>query len=299
MRKGDPFKGRVLYVGQCYYNAWYLSRELRKIGWKADLLNWDPNTVNGMYYHGEDFTFRYHGRLPNLYSFLDLLTHLNFYRKAIKEYDIFHFSNAHCIKIGTYTYHFFKRFFCEYFDIKLLKKLGKKIVYTNNGCSDGVSQSSFRQWGQEPVCNVCAWRDRPEVCSDGLNLEWGRIRNELADYQILLGGNRVDYNDDPTVHEVPEFYCLDHHVWHPDLLLPANYRLPLPSDSIKIYHAVGNMDSRTSLEGNVNIKSTHIYIPLIERLKREGYNVELIFFHDVPNQKLKYYQLQADIFVDI
>ena len=38
-----PQRGRVLYVGQAYYNAWYLSRALRKLGWKADVLNWDAS----------------------------------------------------------------------------------------------------------------------------------------------------------------------------------------------------------------------------------------------------------------
>ena len=33
-----PVKGRVLFIGTSYYNNWYLSRELRKRGWKADLL---------------------------------------------------------------------------------------------------------------------------------------------------------------------------------------------------------------------------------------------------------------------
>jgi glycosyltransferase involved in cell wall biosynthesis len=47
------------------------------------------------------------------------------------------------------------------------------------------------------------------------------------------------------------------------------------------------------------VKSTHIIIPTIERLKANGYKVEMIFFKDVPNKKLRYYQVQADIFVDM
>ena len=48
--------GRVLYVGQAYYNAWYLSRALRKLGWKADVLNWNLDAGAQPFYHGEDFT---------------------------------------------------------------------------------------------------------------------------------------------------------------------------------------------------------------------------------------------------
>ena len=49
----------MLFAGQSYYHAWYLSRELRKLGWKADVLNWDPDPSNQIYYHGEDFRLRY------------------------------------------------------------------------------------------------------------------------------------------------------------------------------------------------------------------------------------------------
>jgi hypothetical protein len=284
--------GRILYVGQSYYNTWYLSRALRELGWKADTLNLDPEESNQIYYHGEDFRFHYRNRL-------DVLRHLKFYLKSLRSYDIFQFSGKWGLK---FLYEFdphFKSVLPERWDIKLLKKFGKKIVYSNNACMDGVSQSSFRTWEPEPVCDVCRWRDEPSVCSDENNLSWGKLRNSLADYQITLGGNRKDYNDDPRVHEVPEFYCLDAKVWRPDLLIPTNYMLPIPEEVVKIYHSVGNFESRTDANENRNIKSTHIYIPLIERLKTEGYNVEMIFFHDVPNKDLRYYQAQADIVVDM
>src|SRR6185295_13885515 len=112
------------------------------------------------------------------------------------------------------------------------------------------------------------------------NLAWGKVRNDLADYQVTIGGNRADYNDDPRVHEVPEFYCLDADFWRPDLMIPSNYLLPLSSQTVKIYHAVGNFASRTAATAMQNIKSTHIYIPTIERLKSEGHDVEMIFFND-------------------
>ncbi len=127
---------------------------------------------------------------------------------------------------------------------------------------------------------------------------WGKLRNSLTDYQINLGGNRKDYNDDPRVHEVPEFYCLDTKVWDPDLPVPPQYRLQYPEDTVKIYHAVGNFESRTGPNSR-NIKCTHIYVPLVERLKSEGYKVELLFYSNVPNKDIRFYQVQADIVVDM
>ncbi len=294
-KKMGKYHGRVLFAGQCYYNSWYLSRELRKLGWRADVLNWDTGPGSQVFYHGEDFKFTYNSPL------IDRAQQMAFYLAAMGRYDIFHFSGAHNISFGPFVSNLFRRLgFPPYTEIRLLKKLGRKIVYTNNGCLDGVAQSSFRSWpGPEPVCDICPWRSVPTVCSDERNLAWGKLRNSLADYQCTLDGNRKDFNNDPRVHEVPEFYCLDAEFWRPDLPIPPQYRLSYPPGTVKIYHAVGNFDLRTDLATQRNLKSTHIYLPLMERLKSEGYPVELIFAKDIPNKEVRYYQAQADIVVDM
>lgn len=286
--------GRVLFAGQAYYNTWYLSRALRELGWKADVLNWDSTPGMEGFYHGEDFSFRFDGRR-------DAARQVRFWLRALRSYDVFHFSNMHGLRFGPYLHDLFSRFFGDGGDVRLLKRFGKKVVYSNNGCLDGVAQSSFASWGDRPVCLDCAWRNRPDICSDEGNLAWGRLRNELADFQVTTGGNRVDYNDDPRVHEVPEFYCLDPDFWRPGLEIPAERRLDLPAETVKIYHAVGNLKARSGSEHEHyrNIKSTHIYLPLIERLKEEGHDVELIFFSDVPNREVRFYQAQADIVCDM
>ena len=48
-------KGSILFAGCEYYNTWYLSRELRKYGWEANILNWDSNKESWHHYHGWDF----------------------------------------------------------------------------------------------------------------------------------------------------------------------------------------------------------------------------------------------------
>ena len=218
---------------------------------------------------------------------------------ALDDCDIFHFTASNNLR---YFYFFNPRLFGAKpigWDIQLLKLLGKKIVYTNIGTNDGISQSSIRSLDSEPICDSCRWRDEPEICSDQVNLAWGKLRNSLVDYQLMSYGARLDYNDDPRVHEVPEFFCLDPDFWHPELLVPTNHRLSIPEETTKIYHSVGNFESRTLSDSYRNIKSTHIYIPLIERLKKEGHNVDLVFFHDIPNQQVRYYQVQSDIVVDM
>jgi glycosyltransferase involved in cell wall biosynthesis len=335
-------KPNILYVGQAYYNHWYLSRELRKNGFKADLVHLPGSSKDEHMYRGADFVLRNSTEKEKIASFI-------FYFWSLFEYDIFHFANTNNIKYIDFfddestNVSFFKKQsfrFCKMifdgfianklsrlfflkkligvkgiytllkyyapllphrWDIWLIKKFGKKIVYTNNGCHDGALQTSFAKWTTptgEPVCNICTWVNEPSVCSDERQKKWGEFRNAVTDYQCLLGGNRVDYNVSSKVHEVPQVYCLDKNFWNPDILIPTNFILPYSRKTIKILHAVGNFSTR-SHAGNKSIKSTHIYIPLIERIKAEGHDVELIFFTDIPNSQMRYYQLQADIVVDM
>ena len=283
----------VLYVGQCYYNAWYLSRALRDLGWRADVLNWDGNPASQIYYHGEDFRFNHNQETSQINI------QLKFYMTAIFAYDIFHFSNAHGITFGAPLHTWFNSRFGESFEIHLLKRLGKKIVYTNNGCLDGVSQTSFSKWGPESICAICPWRNQPTICSDGRNLNWGAFRNSVADYQCLLGGNRVDFNNASTVHEVPEFYCLDQHLWCLDLKIPAALQVAdSEPGTVWLYHAVGNRAERTN-EAGVNIKSSHVYLPLVKKLQDEGLKLNLMEPVGIPNRDVRYLQAQADIFLEM
>ena len=283
---------RVLFCGQAYYNSWYLSRALRPLGWKADVYNWDENPTSQIYYHGEDFLL---GKdIP-----LNAEGVLNFYLSSIYAYDVFHFSNANGISFGGHLQAAISEHFGMYGEIYLLKTLGKKIIYSNNGCLDGVSQTAFSKWGPESVCGICRWQNEPMVCSDAHNLAWGKFRNSVADYQCLLGGNRVDSNDDPRVHEVPEFYCLDPEIWRPNIDIPEHYCLPPAAGHlVRLYHAVGNRVERTRSDGT-NIKSSHVYLPLIDRLRAEGLEIELIEPMGLPNKEVRFLQAQADIFLDM
>ena len=119
----------------------------------------------------------------------------------------------------------------------------------------------------------------------------------MADYVIAFMQSPSDCNIAANVHNVPEFYCLDETVWRPDLAVPPEHHLTLPASKVKIYHSVGHFAARSS--GDKNVKCTHIYRPLVDRLNREGYEAELLFLRDVPNRDVRYYQVQADIVVDM
>jgi len=354
-RLSEPVGPRsVLFIGNSYYNNWYLAKALRRHGWRAETVTYTGEAA-GMYLHGYDHKIKNETwRTSNSYlkritpavvelreMYDDLIRQLGGHDQdphdrpplpresvirlksrtsemlrfaaeghghlkelrplfwALDQVDVLHFT-------GVQNLRFFYFFNMSQFghlpiqwDIDILRLLGKKIVYSNTLCLDGVSQTALATLGPHPVCSFCRHRDESTVCSDEGNLAWGRMRNRLVDYQILLGGNRADYNADARVHEVPEFYCLDKNFWRPELTIPPEHRIPARNKTVKIYHAVGNFEARSVGEEARNIKCTHIYRPLIERLKREGYDVELIFCSDVPNTEVRFYQAQADIVVDM
>lgn len=283
---------RVLFVGQCYYYNWYLSRKLREHGWRADLYDWDTSPASQIYYHGQDFKVG----APGLENTTELLS---FYLRALYDYDVFHFANSRGISFDSTLQVWFAGNFDPGAEIYLLKALGKIIVYTNNGCLDGVSQTAFSNWGPTSVCSICKWQEEPTVCSDERNLSWGMFRNSVADFQCLLGGNRVDFNDDLRVHEVPEAYCLEPAIWDPSMAIPASFRLPAAATgTVRLYHAVGNREERTRKDG-ANVKSTHVYLPIIEKMRQEGVRVELISPSGVPNLEVRFLQMQSDIVLEM
>jgi hypothetical protein len=284
-------KKSVLFVGASYYNSYFLARELRKLGWKATVLTY-PGDMSEEFGHGWDISISFGG------GSLAKLRRAATVARAFLGHSILHFNGVNNLRA---MYYIAPHRFAEPDgrDIRVLKRLGKKIVYSQSGCLDGVSQTSFAKWGERPVCTDCVWRTNPAVCSDEKNLAWGRLRNSLCDFQVNAGGNRADYNIDPRIHEVPEFYCLDPDVWDPDQPIPREYELEIPKKTVKIYHAVGNFDTRTIADGRRNLKSTHIYVPTIQKLKDNGYDVEMVFIKDVPNRVVRYYQLQSDIVVDM
>lgn len=218
--------------------------------------------------------------------------------EIFERYDVVHFTGVNAIRLLNFFDQFLFGSEPLGWDVEALRRGGLKIVYSNIGCLDGVSQTSFAKWSNPPVCHICKWRNVPSVCSDARNLAWGRLRNYLAHYQVNIGCNRADMNLDPSIHEDPEFYCLDPDVWDPAIEVPPKYLMQDEPGVVRIYHAVGNFKERTD-EGNVNIKTTHIILPTIRRLKSDGFPVREVFVSGIPNRDVRFVQVQCDIFVDM
>ncbi len=106
--------------------------------------------------------------------------------------------------------------FHPYAEIELLRRLGKKIVYSNNGCLDGVSQTLVRVVGRHagvprlPVARAAGRLQRRAQPRAGATTATGWPTSSATSATTARTTTTTR-----RVHEVPEFFCLD-----PELLAP-------------------------------------------------------------------------------
>ncbi|KTD62004.1 glycosyltransferase [Legionella spiritensis] len=287
------FKKRrsVVFYRHSYYHFYYLAKALRARGWDAIVVNLEPeNGANANFYHGEDI---------NLYDEDPIVFKDNictFFKKAKKRFQLMHFAG------DGYLSFFPEDCFDENpGDILEWKRLNKKIAYTISGCNSGIAQSSISKWSKcdngMSVCDRCIWQDNQDVCNDTKNLNWGRKVQRYCDLIFAETLPALDYMQSGNhVFREPVTLCMDPDVWAPEMKIPDEHIIEKKDGEILVYHAVGNLNIRSS--DTRNIKGTPYVFEAIDRLKNEGHNIRLIFFSNKPNTVIRYYQAQADIIVD-
>jgi len=283
----------VLFLHNSYYHFYYLAKALRKRGWDAITVSYeDPiNGINANYYHGEDI---------NLYDPDPVKFRTNiesFFEEAKSRFQFLNFAGDSLMSFfpEKFTYEAYPE------DIIEWRNLGKKVAYTISGCNSATAKSSVAKWSAldngKVFCDTCVWQERPDICHDEKNLRWGKKVNDYCDLIFAETLPSLDYIDSPKVIREPATMCLDPGFWHPELLIPDKFKISNPENKILIYHSVGNYKLRTRVDGR-NIKGTPAILEAIEKLKLEGFAVELIFVTNVKNTEVRYIQAQADIIVD-
>lgn len=282
----------VIFLHHSYYHFYYLAQALRKRGWRAISVSLDdPNGAFGQYFHGEDV---------NLYSADEKQLRANaevLFEFAKTRFSMFHFAGEG--RLSFFPWNFSAQ---EPADILEWRALGKKVAYSIGGCKDSTAQSSVHGWAVastgRSLCDNCVWQHRPDVCSDESNLAWGRQLHRFCDAIFSEMQPSLDYlgSSHAKVIRGPHTMPNSEEFWHPDLDIPEAYRLPREPGEVLVYHSVGNYDFRNV--GDRNIKGTPAVVAAVDRLRSEGVPVRLIFFSNVANTTVRYYQAQADIVVD-
>lgn len=281
----------VIFIHHCFYHFLYLARALRERGWRAVCVSLDaPQGPSARFQHGEDL---------NLFSPDPYQMRANaqaLFRFAKRNFQLMHFA-------GDGNLSFFPWNFGEQdpADIVEWRTLGKKVAYTISGCRSATSQTSVKLWSRDAMgrslCHQCVFENRPDVCSDQLNLQWASKLGRHCDMTFAETNPALDYLvPGPKVVRGPHTGAMDERFWAPDIEIPPAHRVPRIADEVLVLHAFGNYESRQNEERN--IKGTPAIAAAVERLQAEGHKVRFLFATGLRNVDLRYYQAQADIIVD-
>jgi len=281
----------VMFVHHCFYHFLYLSRALRERGWRALCVSFDASQGPfSRFQHGEDLNLF----SPNAYQMRANARAL--YAFARRNFALMHFAGD-----GNLAFLPWNINQPNPSDIIEWRALGKKVGYTISGCRSATSQTSVREWSRDErrrtLCSQCTYENRPEICSDEVNLEWARRLGRHCDMTFAETNPALDYLiPGPNVVRGPHTSAMDETFWAPDIDIPAEHLVHRAEDEVLVLHAFGNYETRSNEDRN--IKGTPAVRQAVERLQREGHKVRFILVTNLRNVDVRYYQAQADIIVD-
>ena len=246
-------------------NAWGLSRAERALGIQSDVM---VRRSSWMRFPSDiDLRLR-EGPLPARIARL-----MAFLTRAVRDYDVFHFNWGMSILDH-------RPWNLNYLELPILKRLGKQIVVTFQGCDARIKTESRERFSTS-ACAECdvAWCDER---MDAIRRK--RIR------KVFTYADKV--------------FALN-----PDLLhfLPGAEFLPYASVDPNEWRSAGTSARRTSqsepfrvlhMPTNRSIKGTRYVEQACARLNSGGVPVELMLVEQVPHARVKDLIAQADVVVD-
>ncbi len=243
-------------------NAFMLSRAERALGHKSDTMV---------------FCTPPQGYEADIVLELDKVTRkkayiisISFFLKALLRYEIFHFN------FGGSLFSYLDRLILK--DLPLLRKMGKKIVFTFQGC-DARSKEYCLQNFATSACHVCDY----EYCTPEENRN-RRLRIET----IAKHAHKIYVLNPDLLHVLPRaeflpYGSVDLSIWHP----PGENMKPEPPPFL-VLHAPS---SRT-------LKGTAHVVNAVENLRKMNIPVELLLVENIPHNHAREYYQRAHIAVD-
>jgi len=273
-------KLRILHIHHALYIPHLIVKGLRNKGYKAHNVYYNFNGPS------KDLTWACDFNLKS--GYWGLFPQIAFFIKSLFNYDVFHFwGNPYMIEALFYgLYH------PLFWDLALLKKFKKKIVFSSDGCFSMIKPTSWKKFVDRDICHICQTTqgDTYGFCSNRYVERRNKGMEKYADLRFGVGMG-YDYEENAEFF----FFPVDLDRWNTDIIIPKEKVYPRKyKDSILIYHGVGN-----HVIGNRgNIKGTQWIVDCIENMRQKGINVELMYIDGCPNNEVRFYQAQADIVVD-
>jgi glycosyltransferase involved in cell wall biosynthesis len=241
-------------------NAWHLSRAERAAGLHSDVV----------YYHSNYFKFGYDRdlRLRDRPRWLAEVERWRFALAAIRHYDVFHFNFGQSLL----TYH---RLGLYHIDMPLIKRLGKPIVITYQGCE----LRRFDYSTQTYELSACAECRRCQGVLDHRKAQAVQAAARYADHIYVLNPDMAPVAPKRAVFRSYTKFEL------------SDYPRPTPKpwgNPIRIVHAPTDRV----------IKGTRYIQQACDALKAKGLPVELILVEGLSRQQALEQYRQADIMID-
>ena len=282
---------RIVFFNPDYHNAFLLAKELEKHDTLTTIVIQENVPSNLIFdtsqvriwrsIRGKNLQKKIFTILDRLYLVMTILTKSDvivFYGKLpellpIKK-SLVHFRNRN--KRASFDF---------FFQMCKLRRIG--VVYLPSGCLDEFLKSDFSEIEKGNICENCGFWDR---CDDKQNYHnFERVRR----YSNLNIGNGA-YSSNQFVQKHVPYRSLDLNIWNPSIRVPGNLKIS-KDNNILVVHSFYN-SGRNFM--NRNIKGTPHVVAAVDRLKREGYSIQLELIHDVPISEMRFIQVQADIIVD-
>ncbi len=273
-------KLRILQVHHALYVTRLLTQGFRQLGHKADNVYFDFGGKSADLTWGCDFNLSGRPRaLPQ---------HAAFLLYAIANYDVFHFWQKPYLIPACYSA--FARHLP--FDLALLHRLGKKIVFQSDGCYPMIRPSVWKTMIDPQICHTCqvTQGDTYGFCSNANTIKMNAAMERYADMRFGIGVN-LDFEASASF----AFWPVDLERWNPQLTIPREHLYPRQrNDALLVYHGVGShvIGNRGNIKGTDWIRQT------VQELQDEGYNLELMHVEGRSNSEIRFYQAQSDIVVD-
>jgi hypothetical protein len=268
-----------------YHNSFLLRDELRALGWRADILV-DRHYPALLLYSNKEILHMWNVRNANKYFslFLSLFQYLYF---------LIRYRN-HCYFGKLPNYFRLPKILNRYIEsngftlhLWLAKIFRNKIIYVPSGCLDEFTKAEFLQFDKGNVCNNCgSW----DICNDIVNiLNFKRVRR----YSSLNIGSGA-FESKQFNQEHIRYRSLDLEKWKPELEIPKEFQKKF-NHQFTILHSFFDENRRYL---NRNIKGTPSIKVAIEKLKEEGFDIELVIASKVPISEMRFLQAQVDIVID-
>lgn len=246
-------------------HAWGLSRAERSLGVESDVM------VRRSSRHGFPTDVSLRLREGSLAA--QVARVCAFVARAIRRYDVFHFNWGMSIVDHRYWN-------IHYLELPLLKRLGKRIVMTFQGCDARIKTESRERFSTS-ACAECdvAW------CTERLDrIRWRRVR------KVFRYVDRIFALNPDLLHFLPGGEFLPYASVNPAEWLPdgVHRARPSASNAIRILH----------MPTNRSIKGTRYVERACTALKAQGFPVELELVEGVPHAWVKQLIRQADLVID-